>query len=97
MSIEENREKTKKKIDQLFNELERLEGQFEEASETRKLELKRMMDDIRIRREDLKEKYNNYKEATGESAKELKRAFDHSVDIFKEHLDNAKSYFKNRE
>jgi len=97
MSIEENREKTKKKIDQLFNELERLEGQFEEASETRKLELKRMMDDIRSRREDLKEKYNNYKEATGESAKELKRAFDHSVDIFKEHLDNAKSYFKNRE
>jgi len=97
MSIEENREKTKKKIDQLFNELERLEGQFEEASETRKLELKRMMDDIRIRREDLKEKYNNYKEATGESAKELKRAFDHSVDIFKEHLNNAKSYFKNRE
>ena len=97
MSIEENREKTKKKIDQLFNELERLEGQFEEASETRKLELKRMMDDIRSRREDLKEKYNNYKEATGESAKELRRAFDHSVVIFKEHLDNAKSYFKNRE
>lgn len=97
MSIEENREKTKKRIDQLFNELERLEGQFEEASETRKLELKRMMDDIRSRREDLKEKYNNYKEATGESAKELRRAFDHSVDIFKEHLDNAKSYFKNRE
>lgn len=97
MSIEENREKTKKKIDQLFNELEKLEGQFEEASETRKLELKRMMDDIRSRREDLKEKYNNYKEATGESAKEMRRAFDHSVDIFKEHLDNARTYFKNRE
>ncbi|MGM0565765.1 MAG: hypothetical protein ACQESX_03300 [Bacteroidota bacterium] len=97
MSIEENREKTKKKIDQLFNELEKLEDQFADASETRKLELKRMMDDIRSRREDLKEKYNNYKEATGESAKEMRRAFDHSVDIFKEHLDNARTYFKNRE
>ncbi len=97
MSIEENREKTKEKIDQLFNELEKIEGQFSEASETRKLELKRMMDDIRSRREELKEKYNNYKDATGESAKELRRAFDHSVDIFKEHLDNARIYFKNRE
>ncbi len=97
MSIEENREKTKQKIDQLFNELEKLEGQFSEASETRKLELKRMMDDIRQRREELKEKYNNYKEASGESAKELRKAFDHSVDIFKEHLDNARAYFKEKE
>lgn len=97
MSIEENREKTKQKIDQMFDDLEKLEVQFAKASETRKLELKRIMDDIRNRREDLKKKYHNYTQATGESAKELRKAFDHSVDIFKEHLDNARTYFRQQE
>ncbi|MDZ7775069.1 MAG: hypothetical protein U5L09_05365 [Bacteroidales bacterium] len=41
MSIQENKEKTKQKIDQLFNELQRLENEFMKRSETRKLELKK--------------------------------------------------------
>ncbi|MDZ7775068.1 MAG: hypothetical protein U5L09_05360 [Bacteroidales bacterium] len=56
-----------------------------------------MMDDMRSKREELKEKYNNYKEASGESARELRKAFDQSVDIFKEHLDNARAYFRDKE
>ena len=94
MDKNERREKTKKRIDDLFDKLEVLEEKFKNASETRKLELKREMDDARKLRDDLQIKYNDLQQATGSSAKELKAAFEESARVFKERIDKISQNFK---
>lgn len=94
MDKQELRENTKKRIDALFDKLEVLEGKFKNASETRKLELKREMDEARRLRDDLQIKYNDLQQATEGSAKELKEAFEQSTKIFKDRLDNITQNFK---
>lgn len=89
MDKEERRENAKKRIDQLFDKLNELEAKFKNANETRKLELKREMDEVRSLKDDLQTKYEDLQQATGSSAKELKTAFEQSADIFKKRIDNV--------
>ncbi|MCF8230679.1 MAG: hypothetical protein K9J27_00715 [Bacteroidales bacterium] len=94
MDKQELRENTKKRIDALFDKLEALEDKFKNASETRKLELKREMDEARKLRDDLQIKYNDLQQATEGSAKELKEAFEQSAKIFRDRLDKISQNFK---
>lgn len=94
MDKEEKRENAKKRIDQLFDRLEDLEEKFKNASETRKLELKREMDEVRKLRDDLQTKYADLQQATESSAKEIKSAFEQSANIFRERLNNISQTFR---
>lgn len=94
MEKEERRENAKKRIDQLFDKLNKLEENFKNASETRKLELKREMDELRDLKDDMQTKYDDLQQATQSSAKELKTAFEQTADIFKKRIDNIAQNFK---
>jgi len=94
MDKEERRENAKKRIDQLFDRLNELETKFKHAGETRKLELKREMDELRSLKDDLQTKYEDLQQATEDSTKELKAAFEQTADIFKQRIDNVFQNFR---
>jgi len=97
MNDEKNREMAKKNIDKLFDEMNSIESKFKDANETTKLEYRNMINDLRIKKEEMEEKYARYKEASDATAKELQSAFEESKEIFRNNLSQLKERFKDND
>lgn len=97
MNDEKNREIAKKNIDKLFDEMNSIESKFKDANETTKLEYRNMINDLRIKKKEMEEKYARYKKASDATAKELQSAFEESKEIFRNNLSQLKERFKDND
>jgi len=87
------REEAKKSIDELFDEIEKLELKKETAEKDTKAEYAGKLADLRLKQKELELKYKALADSSEETWEEAKEDFNMSLESFKTGLSKLKSIF----
>lgn len=88
------KEKAKKSIDNLFAKIDQLEQKREKFQGDAKVKYEEKIAQLKIKRAELQQKYQNMKNASPEKWEEAKEAFNKSLDSFKAGLSKLGELFK---
>lgn len=88
------KEKAKKSIDNLFAKIDQLEQKREKFQGDTKVKYEEKIAQLKIKRAELQQKYQNMKNASPEKWEEAKEAFNKSLDSFKAGLSKLGELFK---
>lgn len=87
------KEKVKRQIDEMDNQIDVLEAKFENAKAEAKVEYKEKLAALKSKRNDVKARFDKLADATEEKWEESKDVFASASDSFKEGFNKLKSLF----
>ncbi len=96
MNRNENREKAKKVIDDIFARIDQLERNKDKVSEESKESYQEIMNKLNARKNDLLKRFEDVQNASDDKLEEASKIFSDSAESFKEGFSKLSSLFKNK-